>query len=52
MVDDNKDQQDQEQIVSKPETPHGTFTIMKAIKQGRRFSRVEGKWYFEPLTKD
>ena len=26
----------------------GTFTIPKAIKQGRRYSRVEGKWYFDP----
>lgn len=25
----------------------GTFTICRAIKQGRRYSRVEGKWYFD-----
>lgn len=25
----------------------GTFTICKAIKQGRRYSRSEGKWYFD-----
>lgn len=26
----------------------GTFTIPRAIKEGRRYSRVEGKWYFDP----
>ena len=25
----------------------GTFTIMRAIKEGRRYSRVEGKWYYD-----
>jgi hypothetical protein len=31
------------------ETPRtkGTFTIMRAIKEGRRYSRVEGKWYYD-----
>lgn len=33
---------------NKPQKTSGTFTIMKAIKEGRRYSRVEGKWYFDP----
>ena len=36
------------------ETPKtkGTFTVMKALKEGRRYSRVEGKWYFDPPKGD
>lgn len=30
----------------------GTFTIPKAIKQGRRYSRAEGKWYFDPPKRE
>lgn len=51
MVSDKKDEQDQGQAVSRPEPTRGTFTIVKAIKEGRRFSRVKGGWYFEPADK-
>lgn len=50
MVSDKKDQQDQGQ--ARPEPARGTFTILKVIKEGRRFSRVEGRWYFEPADKN
>ena len=39
-----------ESAVAKSEGPRaaGTFTIPRAIKEGRRYSRVDGKWYFDP----
>jgi hypothetical protein len=32
---------------TKPSEDAKTFTIMKAIKKGRRYSRTKGGWYFE-----
>jgi hypothetical protein len=42
-------QSDGDRVVSgtKPSEDAKTFTILKAIKKGRRYSRTKGGWYFE-----
>ena len=49
MVSKNLWRADADRVISvnKPEEEAKTFTILKAIKSGRRYSRTNGGWYFE-----